>query len=122
QRGLAEVGIAEGDAERRVQRADRNRLGGSHLVLELEPLAAGVVAAVGAHAVGLLRLLALRARAVRGRLGLPCGAALRGAGLALLLLGDGHRGSSWSERFSSGRRWSGGRSGARRARRTVGRS
>src|SRR4029079_8706341 len=91
-------------------------------LLDLDRLAAGVVAAVGAHAVGLLRLLALRARAVRGRLGLPCRTALRGAGLALLLLRDCYRGASWSERFSSGRRWSGGRSGARRARRTVGRS
>src|SRR6185312_16106431 len=61
-------------------------------LLDLDRLAAGVVAAVGAHAVGLLRLFALRARAVRGRLGLPCRTALRGAGLALLLLGDCHRG------------------------------
>src|SRR4029078_8974710 len=61
-------------------------------LLDLDRLAAGVVAAVGAHAVVLLWLFALRARAVRGRLGLPCRAALRGAGLALLLLGDCHRG------------------------------
>src|SRR5262249_11607458 len=57
-------------------------------LLDLDRLAAGVVAAVAAHAVWLLRLLALRTRAVGGRLGLPRRAALGGAGLALLLLGD----------------------------------
>src|SRR6476646_6663389 len=61
-------------------------------LLDLDRLAAGVVAAVAAHAVRLLRLLALRAGAIRGRLGLPRRAALGGAGLALLLLGDCHRG------------------------------
>src|SRR5262245_41731531 len=61
-------------------------------LLDLDRLAAGVIPAVAAHAVGLLRLLALWARAVRGRLGLPRRATLGGAGLALLLLGDCHRG------------------------------
>src|SRR6478672_2451736 len=91
-------------------------------LLDLDGLAAGVVAAVPAHAVGLLRLLALRARAVRGRLGLPGRAALRGPGLALLLLGHCHRGFLLSGRFSSDRRWSVGRSAIRRARRSAGRS
>src|SRR3954447_4855294 len=63
-------------------------------LLDLDRLAAGVVAAVGAHMVRLLGLLALRTRAVRARRRLPRRATLGGAGLALLLLGDGHRGSS----------------------------
>src|SRR4051794_1233010 len=56
-------------------------------LLDLDRLAAGVIAAVRAHAVRLFRLLALRARTVCGRRGLPCRPALGGAGLALLLLG-----------------------------------
>src|SRR5690349_2228259 len=65
-------------------------------LLDLDRLASGVVAAVPADAMRLLRLLALWTGAVRGRRGLPRRAALGGAGLALLLLGDCHR------RFLSG--------------------
>src|SRR5262245_2600237 len=60
-------------------------------LLDLDRLAAGVVAAVGADAVRLLGLLALWARAVRAGRRLPRRATLGGAGLALLLLGDSHR-------------------------------
>src|SRR6187551_34667 len=56
-------------------------------------LAAGVVPAVAAHPMGHLGLLALRTRAVRRRLRLPVRTSLRGAGFALLLLGDRHGGS-----------------------------
>src|SRR6188472_3406747 len=52
-------------------------------LLDLDRLAAGVVAAITAHAVGHLRLFALRTRAVRAPRGLPGRAALGGAGLAL---------------------------------------
>src|SRR3954469_13609067 len=61
-------------------------------LLGLDRLAAGVVAAVRADAVRLLRLLALRAGAVCAGRRLPCRPPLGGAGLALLLLGDCHRG------------------------------
>src|SRR3954449_11575242 len=57
-------------------------------LLDLDRLAAGVVAAVRADAVRLLRLLALRAGAVCAGRRLPCRPPLGGAGLALLLLGD----------------------------------
>src|SRR4051794_30733774 len=60
-------------------------------LVDLDRLAAGVVAAVAAHPVRLLRLLALRARAVGARRRLPRRATLGGTGLALLLLGNGHR-------------------------------
>src|SRR3990172_10805783 len=70
-------------------------------LLDLDGLSAGVVAAVAAHAVGQLRLVALRTLGVRGRLRLRVGLALRGAGVALVSLGNRH-GSSPSRVSAAG--------------------
>src|SRR3954447_12663030 len=91
-------------------------------LLDLDRLAARVVTAVRTHAVRLVRLLALRAGAVRARRRLPRRAALGGASLALLLLRDSHRRYLLGGGIRSGRRSWGARATGGRAPRSADRS
>src|SRR4051795_7434816 len=89
-------------------------------LLDLDRLSAGVVAAVGADAVRPRGLLALRTGAVGARRRLPRRTALRGAGLALLLLGDSHRRFLLGRLSTVGRRYPAVRAADRKARRSAG--
>ena len=94
------AGVVERHAERPVQDSSDTSTGSELTpLLDLDGLPAGVVPAVAAHPVRKLGLMTLRALRVRRGLGLPVRCAFRTAGLALLLLRDGHRSPSRSSGF-----------------------